>query len=153
QFETNVFGGLRLAQLVLPSMRRRGRGTIVNLSSIGGRLTFPGFGVYHASKYALEAMSDALRFELRAFGVHVVLIEPGFIKTEFGKAAISSRAALQSSADQADAPPSPYAEFNAAVARATAEGYEKGPMAALAGSAEDVARVVEKAITARRPRA
>src|SRR5918998_3769882 len=69
QFETNVFGLVRLCQLALPGMRRQGFGRIVNLSSMGGRLTFPGGGFYHASKYAVEALSDALRFEVRGFGV------------------------------------------------------------------------------------
>lgn len=159
QFETNVFGALRLIQLVLPGMRARGRGTVVNVSSMGGRLTFPGFGVYHASKYALEALSDALRCELRALGVDVILIEPGLIKTEFGKAAISSMTGLSGMRDDSPATTtnaegsSPYAAFNAALARVTAEGYEKGPLAALAGTADDVARVVARAISGRRPRA
>src|SRR6266511_1834032 len=77
QFETNVFGLMRMCQLVLPSMRGAGSGRIVNLSSMGGKLTFPGGGVYHATKHAVEAMSDALRFEVSAFGVDVVVIEHG----------------------------------------------------------------------------
>jgi NAD(P)-dependent dehydrogenase (short-subunit alcohol dehydrogenase family) len=148
QFETNVFGGLRLAQLVLPGMRRRKWGRIINLSSMGGRLTFPGFGVYHASKYALEALSDALRFEVRRLGVDVVLIEPGLIKSEFGRTAIASMTGPDGAGSD-----SPYAAFNAALIKATAEGYEKGPLAALAGTPDDVARVVARAIAARRPRA
>jgi NAD(P)-dependent dehydrogenase (short-subunit alcohol dehydrogenase family) len=68
QFETNVFGLVRMCQLVLPGMRGQGYGRIVNLSSMGGKLTFPGGGFYHASKYAVEAISDALRFEVRGFG-------------------------------------------------------------------------------------
>jgi NAD(P)-dependent dehydrogenase (short-subunit alcohol dehydrogenase family) len=147
QFETNVFGGLRLAQLVLPGMRQRGWGRIINLSSMGGRLTFPGFGIYHASKYALEALSDALRFEVRRLGVDVVLIEPGLIKSEFGRAAIASMNGPGASGRE-----SPYAAFNAALIKATAEGYEKGPLAALSGTPDDVARVVARAIAARRPR-
>ena len=88
QFETNVFGLLRLTQLVLPGMRRHGRGRIINISSMGGRLTFPGEGAYHASKYAVEALSDALRFEVKGFGIDVVLIEPGFIRSGFSDAMI-----------------------------------------------------------------
>src|SRR3990172_1128496 len=88
QFETNVFGLLRLTQLVLPGMRRQRFGRIVNLSSMGGRLTLPGGGVYHATKYAVEALSDALRFEVRGFGIDVAVIEPGAIKTRFGDTAI-----------------------------------------------------------------
>ena len=90
QFETNVFGLARLSQLVLPGMRRQGWGKIVNVSSMGGRLTLPGGGFYHATKYAVEAISDALRFEVQGFGVDVVVIEPGPIKTEFGDTAIDA---------------------------------------------------------------
>src|ERR671919_2844749 len=90
QFETNVFGLVRMCQLVLPGMRRQGYGRIVNLSSMGGRLTFPGGGYYHATKHAVEAISDALRFEVRGFGIDVVVIEPGLIKTGFADAALGS---------------------------------------------------------------
>ena len=87
QFETNVFGLVRLCQLVLPGMRRQRWGKIVNLSSMGGRLVFPGGGFYHATKYAVEAISDALRFEVKGFGIDVILIEPGLIRTSFGETA------------------------------------------------------------------
>jgi NADP-dependent 3-hydroxy acid dehydrogenase YdfG len=90
QFDTNVFGPVALIKLVLGGMRAQHWGKIVNVSSMGGRLTFPGGGCYHASKYALEAISDALRFEVRGFGVDVVVVEPGLIVTEFGKAAVAS---------------------------------------------------------------
>jgi len=90
QFETNVFGLVRMCQLVLPGMRRQGFGRLVNLSSMGGRLTFPGGGFYHATKYAVEAISDALRFEVRGFGVDVVVIEPGLIRTGFAETAVGS---------------------------------------------------------------
>jgi NADP-dependent 3-hydroxy acid dehydrogenase YdfG len=143
QFETNVFGLLRMCQLVLPGMRRQGFGRIVNLSSMGGRLTFPGGGVYHATKHAVEALSDALRFEVREFGIDVVVIEPGLIKTEFGKTAAAT---VEPKEDG-----SPYAEFDARVAALTAEAYE-GPMARLGAGPEAVAKVIERAITIRRPR-
>ena len=71
QFETNVFGLVRLTQLVLPGMRQQRSGRIVNIGSMGGRLVFPGGGIYHATKYALEAISDALRFEVAGFGIAV----------------------------------------------------------------------------------
>src|SRR3954453_4311006 len=87
QFETNVFGLLRMCQLVLPGMRRQGSGRIVNISSMGGKLIFPGGGIYHATNHAVEAMSDALRFEVRGFGIGVSIVEPGLIKTEFAAAA------------------------------------------------------------------
>lgn len=146
QFETNVFGVHRLVQLVLPGMRRQGWGKIVNISSMGGRLTFPGGGAYHASKYAIEALSDALRFEVKAFGIDVVIIEPGLIRTGFSEAAIGGMS-------QALAKPGPYGAFNQAVARATKESYEKGMFSKLAGGPDDVAQAIDKAITARRPRA
>jgi NAD(P)-dependent dehydrogenase (short-subunit alcohol dehydrogenase family) len=144
QFETNVFGPARLIQLVLPGMRRQGWGRIVNLSSMGGRLTLPGGGFYHATKYALEALSDALRFEVRGFSVDVIVVQPGPIKTRFGDTAIRSLGAVGADA-------SPYAAFNAAVAQRVREAYE-GPMAMFAGTPESVARVIERAVSVRRPR-
>ena len=156
QFETNVFGLLRLTQLVLPGMRRRGRGRIVNVSSMGGRLTFPGGGVYHASKHALEALSDALRFELRPFGVHVVVIQPGLIRTRFAGTVATHLAGLPApdpgdpaAADAART----YADFNAVIARGTVAAYERGPLARLAGEPIDVARTIARAIDAPRPKA
>jgi NAD(P)-dependent dehydrogenase (short-subunit alcohol dehydrogenase family) len=144
QFETNVFGLVRMCQLALPGMRRQGWGRIVNVSSMGGRLTFPGGGFYHATKHAVEAISDALRFEVQGFGIGVVVIEPGLIKTRFGETAAGS-------IDEAQARDGAYAEFNAAVAKATAEVYE-GPLARLGSGPEKVARTIERAISARRPR-
>jgi NAD(P)-dependent dehydrogenase (short-subunit alcohol dehydrogenase family) len=144
QFETNVFGLVRMCQLVLPGMRRQGWGRIVNVSSMGGKLTFPGGGAYHGTKHAVEALSDALRFEVRGFGIDVVVIEPGLIKTRFGETAAGSI-----DADAAD--DDPYAEFNAAVGTATAEVYD-GPLARLGGGPETVARAIERAISSRRPK-
>lgn len=146
QFETNVFGLIRLTQLVLPGMRAQRWGRVINLSSMGGKLVFPGGGYYHATKYALEALSDALRFEVRGFGISVVLIEPGLIKSGFSEAALSAMS-------QRPEVGSAYDEFHAAVSRATVEAYEKGPLAKLAGVPDDVAQVIERAITAARPRA
>ena len=142
QFETNVFGLLRMCQLVLPGMRRQGDGRIVNVSSMGGKLTFPGGGIYHATKYAVEAMSDAMRFEVQGFGIDVVVIEPGLIKTNFAETAVGS-------VSHEDGP---YAEFNTAVSAATAGAYE-GPLGRLGGGPEAVAKAIEKALTAKRPRA
>jgi NAD(P)-dependent dehydrogenase (short-subunit alcohol dehydrogenase family) len=84
QLEVNLFGPARLTQLVLPHLRRQRSGTIVNVSSMGGEITFPLGAWYHASKHALEAYSDALRQEVKRFGIDVVLIQPGLIRTEFG---------------------------------------------------------------------
>jgi NAD(P)-dependent dehydrogenase (short-subunit alcohol dehydrogenase family) len=143
QFETNVFGLVRMCQLVLPGMRRQGYGRIVNLSSMGGKLTFPGAGFYHASKYAVEAVSDALRYEVEGFGIKVSIIEPGLIRTGFADAAVGSM-------DNED--DGPYAGFDEAVARATTENYEQGPISRLAGEPEAVAGAIEQAISARSPR-
>lgn len=87
QFATNVFGLLTLTRTVLPAMRARGSGRIINISSLVGRTTFPGMGVYGATKYAVEALSDALRQEVAGFGIKVVIIEPGFVATSLGEAA------------------------------------------------------------------
>jgi NAD(P)-dependent dehydrogenase (short-subunit alcohol dehydrogenase family) len=143
QFETNVFGLVRLIQLALPGMRRQRFGKIVNLSSMGGKLTFPGGGFYHATKHAVEAISDALRFEVAGFGISVVVIEPGLIKTRFGETAVGS---------MTDASPDgPYGGFNEAVAAATAGAYE-GPLARLGAGPEAVAKKIERAISSRRPK-
>jgi NADP-dependent 3-hydroxy acid dehydrogenase YdfG len=83
QFEVNVFGLMRLTQLVLPSMRQQRSGTIVNITSMGGRIWMPIGGWYHATKHAVEVLSDALRVELKSFGVRVVVVEPGEIQTEW----------------------------------------------------------------------
>jgi NAD(P)-dependent dehydrogenase (short-subunit alcohol dehydrogenase family) len=145
QFETNVFGLVRLTQLVLPGMRAQGWGKVVNVSSMGANFTFPGGGFYHATKYALEAISDALRFEVRGFGIDVVVIQPGVIKTGFGDAAV---AAIDHGADAGG----PYDSFNATVATTTTEAYESGPLARLGGEPDDVAKTIERAITTRHPK-
>jgi NAD(P)-dependent dehydrogenase (short-subunit alcohol dehydrogenase family) len=134
-----------MCQLVLPGMRRRRSGRIVNVGSMGGRLTFPGGGPYHATKYAVEALSDALRFEVGGFGVDVVLVEPGLIRTNFGATAVGT-------VDAVAGRDGPYAEFSAALARTTAHAYS-GPMGRVLGAGPGaVARVIERALTASRPR-
>jgi NAD(P)-dependent dehydrogenase (short-subunit alcohol dehydrogenase family) len=143
QFETNVFGLVRMCQLALPGMRAAGDGRIVNLGSMGGKLTFPGGGAYHATKYALEAISDAMRFEVKGFGVDVVLIEPGLITTNFGETAVGS---IEAADDDG-----PYAKFNHVVGKTTGEAYE-GPLAKLGGGPEAVAKKIETALVSRRPR-
>jgi NAD(P)-dependent dehydrogenase (short-subunit alcohol dehydrogenase family) len=145
QFATNVFGTVRMAQLVLPGMRSQRWGKIVNIGSMGGKLTFPGGGFYHATKYALEAITDALRFEVKGFGIDAILIEPGLIRSHFGDTAAGSITDGTPSDD-------PYAQFNAAAAKATTEAYEAGPLARLGGGPEAVASTIERAISASRPR-
>ncbi|KSU66214.1 oxidoreductase [Arthrobacter sp. NIO-1057] len=87
QFEVNVFGAIRLAQLALPRMRAQRSGTIVNITSMGGKIYTPLGGWYHGTKFALEALSDCLRLEVAPFGIDVVVIEPGGIATEWGSIA------------------------------------------------------------------
>ena len=140
QFETNVFGLVRMCQLVLPGMRNQRFGRIVNISSMGGRLVFPGGGFYHGTKFAVEAISDALRYEVKGFGVAVVVIEPGLIITEFGTTAAGSLA---------DSGDGPYAAFNQAVGATTAGAYEGG-LSRFGAGPDAVAKAIEKAI--KRPR-
>lgn len=145
QFETNVFGLIRMSQLVLPGMREQRAGRIVNIGSMGGKLSFPGGGIYHATKYAVEAISDVLRFEVSNFGVKVVLVEPGLIKTNFADAALSH----MDTPSQTDGA---YDDFNAAVAKNTAAVYENPLYARLGGGPDDVAKVIEKAIMSDKPK-
>ena len=142
QFETNVFGLARLTQLVLPAMRRQGTGRIVNVSSMGGRLTFPGGGWYHASKHAVEALSDALRFEVQGFGIDVVVIEPGLVRTDFAETAVGS----------IPVDDGPYSRFNAAVGAATVGVYNGFFGRRLGGGPDTVAQAIERALSAKRPR-
>jgi NAD(P)-dependent dehydrogenase (short-subunit alcohol dehydrogenase family) len=144
QFETNVFGLARLCQLVLPAMRERRDGRIVNLSSMGGRMTLPGGGWYHATKHAVEALSDALRFEVAPFGIGVTVIEPGVVVTKFGDTAVAS-------AGDASDLAGPYDAMMAGVVAKTAGAYVKAkPGASI--TPEVVAKHIEKAITSRRPK-
>ena len=168
QFETNFFGLVRLTQLVLPGMRRRGRGRILNVSSMGGRITLPGGAFYHASKYAVEAFSDALRMEVAQFGIDVVLIEPGPVKTPWNDVAAASLAtagappaAMAVAADGPDgAAPGqgpatsgdPYREYKAAVG-ASFGRTQAGLIGRFGSTSDDVAKVITQAVSARRPRA
>ena len=117
QFDTNVLGVARMVRAVAPAMRGRGEGLIVNLSSVAGHISAPFTGAYSASKHAVEALSEALWFELRPFGVRVALVEPGAFETSFGANVVT-----ESAYDEA----SPYrpiaARFNAAMA-----GFRSGP--------------------------
>jgi NAD(P)-dependent dehydrogenase (short-subunit alcohol dehydrogenase family) len=149
QFETNVFGLVRLTQLVLPGMRAQGWGKVVNVSSMGAHFTFPGGGFYHSTKHALEAISDALRFEVKGFGIDVVVIQPGLITTNFADAAVG---AMSDATNGGAGSGGPYAHFNKRLSKATKAVYE-GPASKLGGGPDSVAKVIEKAIGAGRPRA
>ncbi|QYM78904.1 SDR family NAD(P)-dependent oxidoreductase [Horticoccus luteus] len=139
-FETNVFSLVALTQLVLPAMRERGDGCIVNIGSVAGRIARPLSSVYDATKHALEALTDGLRGELRPFGVRATLIRPGFIATEFIAAADAASDAVTSHAG-------PYAPYF----RGVRAGVQR--LRRIAGQPDDIARLVEKALTARWPRA
>jgi len=140
ELETNLLGAVRLIQLSLPAMRERGGGRILNMSSMGGRVAFPVSAPYHASKFALEAMSDVLRFEVAPFGVDVVVIEPGLVVTGYADTA---------SGGLHEAAAGPYGDLSRSFLAAMAASYRSrravGP--------DRVARVVVRAATARRPRA
>ena len=148
QFETNVFGVARLTQLALPGMRAQAWGRVVNVSSMGGRFTFPGGGFYHASKHAVEALSDALRYELAPFGVAVVLVEPGPVSTAFGDTAVGT---IDAAPGETAGPDDAYAGFREALAVRYAQAYD-GSRANLASSPDAVARVIVRAVRVRRPR-
>lgn len=141
QFDTNVFGIHRVLRATLPLMRERKRGTVVNVSSLAGRVSSPFLGVYSASKFAVEALSDSLRVELRPFGVRVVVVEPGPIRTEFEERARSSSGALFGQVSD-----SPYAKLTGSAERGIGllNTFTLGPDA--------VAKVIFRAATARSPR-
>jgi NAD(P)-dependent dehydrogenase (short-subunit alcohol dehydrogenase family) len=136
QLDTNLLGVLRLVRAVVPTMRVTGRGTVVNISSISGLVVLPLVGPYHASKFALEALTEALRYELSPFGVRVVAVEPGPIASAFHHNEVRVRGG--------GLPESPYAGLTAA--------YDRESAKLRRGRAVDVARVVVRAATARRPR-
>jgi len=138
QLEVNVVSLIAFTQPYLPGMRSRGRGCVVNVSSAAGRVATPFMGAYNTSKFALEGMSDALRLELAPFGVHVVLIEPGPIPTNFGRVA-QDEAVVQ--------PDSPYERYyrRHRMAHGAAGWFARSP--------ETVARVIARAVEAKHPRA
>jgi NAD(P)-dependent dehydrogenase (short-subunit alcohol dehydrogenase family) len=143
QMETNFFGAVRLIQRLLPEMRVRQGGRVINISSIAGKYAFPLFGPYSASKHALEAMSDALRMEVRPLGIDVVLIEPGYIPTGFQATARELASEYVKNAER-----SPYAQLYKNYGR----GYRKST-ARVQAKPEDCARVILRAVRAERPRA
>jgi NAD(P)-dependent dehydrogenase (short-subunit alcohol dehydrogenase family) len=140
QFEVNLFGIARLTQLILPAMREARSGTIVNVSSIGGRVYTPMGAWYHASKHALEGWSDCLRLEVAPFKVRVVVVEPGAIETEFAEIAIAPL--LERSEG------GPYAAFAGKMAAATRRAY----LDKKASSPDLIAGIIVKAVESKRPK-
>jgi NAD(P)-dependent dehydrogenase (short-subunit alcohol dehydrogenase family) len=140
QMEVNVFGAARLTQLVLPAMRAQRSGTIVNVTSMGGKITTPLGAWYHATKFALEALSDCLRMEVAPFGINVVVIEPGGIRTEWSGIAADKVRAVSSSG--------PYAPQGNAVADSlTSESTRRR-----SSPPELIGKTITKAVATRRPR-
>jgi NADP-dependent 3-hydroxy acid dehydrogenase YdfG len=140
QFETNVFGLLAVTRAFVPKMLERRHGTVVNVSSIGGRLTLPFFGAYHGTKYAVEALSDALRLELELFGIRVVVVEPGAVRSQFAATSIRT---VDGHTGPASRYAGPLAQANSMMARVESTG----------ASPEVISRVFARAIEARRPAA
>ncbi len=137
-YETNVFGLMNVTRAFLPKMIERRAGRIINVSSVGGRITLPYFGVYNSTKYAVESLSDALRYELRPFNIDVALIEPGVIRTNFEATAVANR-------DQFAA--SPYAKSIARYEEMSklADRFASDPIV--------IAKAIRRAVEARRPSA
>ena len=137
QFETNLFGAIRIMKAVLPIMRKQQGGTIVNVSSMGGRIGLPLCPAYHGTKFALEGISESMRFETDSFGVKVILIEPGTIRTNF----LSNAKVGQKTAE----PSSPYAPKLQTMQKVWGPIYDKGT------PPEEVAKVILKAVTSDNP--
>lgn len=137
-YETNIFSLIALTQLVLPGMRERGTGCIVNIGSVAGKIARPLSSIYDSTKHALEALTDGLRGELKPFGIRVALVRPGFIVTEFIAVANAASADVIANAG-------PYAPYY--------KGYHEGTtkLRAFAGQPDDIARLVEKALVSDNP--
>lgn len=140
QFEVNLFGAARLTQLLLPRMRARGTGTIVNITSMGGKIYTLLGAWYHATKHALEGWSDCLRLELAPFGINVVVVEPGLIETGFGNVLATGLLSRSGTG--------PYSKVAQAVAQSTRDAYGQGR----GTDPSVIAAVVAKAVSSKRPR-
>jgi len=140
QFDVNIFGLARLTQLVLPGMRENKFGKIVNISSMGGKIYTPFGGWYHATKHALEGWSDCLRIEVKPFGIDVIVVEPGGIKTPWGM--IAAENLKRTSGKGA------YAEAANKSAEGTAKMYSSNSLT----KPEVIGKVILKAVTTRRPK-
>jgi short-subunit dehydrogenase len=138
QYETNVFGLMNVTRAFLPAMMQRRAGRIINVSSVGGRITLPYFGVYNSTKYAVESLSDAMRYELRPFGIDVTMIEPGVIRTNFEATAVGNLGQFANT---------PY--------KVAVEKYEQMSKMAdrFASNPIVIAKAIARAVNARRPAA
>jgi NAD(P)-dependent dehydrogenase (short-subunit alcohol dehydrogenase family) len=138
QFETNFFGVIRVTQQVLPVMRKQKSGTIVNVSSVGGRIGVPILSAYQSTKFALEGLSESMLYELEPFRIRVVIIEPGFIRTNIINSSTSAKKALD--------PKSPYFSLMQKV-----ENHFKSMMENESSPPEEVAKVILQAATSENP--
>ena len=138
QYEVNVFGMMRLTQLVLPGMRARKSGKIINISSIGGKIVEPFGGWYHSTKFSVEALSDILRMEVKPFGIDVIIIEPGLIASDWDNIATQSLLEISGSG--------PYAKAADKSAKMIQSNYKN------ASPASGVAKTIYTAIKAKRPK-
>jgi NAD(P)-dependent dehydrogenase (short-subunit alcohol dehydrogenase family) len=140
QFDVNVFGAMELTKLVLPQMRQQGSGRVINISSVGGRGVGPFGGWYHGTKFALEALSDSLRMELKPFGIDVVVVEPGGIESEFLDIAATG---LEATSGQG-----PYADR----VKAMLASFTDPKMVSRQSPPQVIADVIARAATAQRPK-
>ena len=139
QFETNFFGVVRVTQQVLPLMRRQNSGTIVNVSSVGGRIGLPALSAYHSTKFALEGLSESIAFELEPFGIRVVIIEPGVIRTNILNSSSSAKKALDTK--------SPYFPLS----QKLNDNFKSMMESELSSPPEEVAKVILQAVTSENP--
>jgi len=137
QFETNLFGVIRTTQAILPIMRKQEFGIIVNMSSGAGRLGYPGGSVYVSTKFAVEGLSESMAYELEPFGIKVILVEPGVIRTNFANAMVVAK--------KSQDPNSPYSQIMQKMATSFQHVIDCG------SSADVVAKVVLKAVTSENP--
>jgi len=147
EFETNFFGVINLIQSVLPIMRKQRSGRIINMSSLGGRIGFPLSSAYNSSKFALEGLSESLRYEVNGFGIKIILVEPGVIKTNFvNNLKIGKQVVLKSNSAKKPSENLPYADITQNRMSAFKSRFEKG------SSPKEVAATILQAATAINPK-
>jgi NAD(P)-dependent dehydrogenase (short-subunit alcohol dehydrogenase family) len=140
QFETNFFGVIRVTQQVLPIMRKQNNGIVVNVSSVGGRIGLPVVSAYHSTKFAIEGLSESISYELEPFGIRVIIIEPGVIRTNIMNSSASAKKALD--------PKSPYLSMMHKVENSFKSMLEN---ASISSPPEEVAKVILQAVTSESP--